>query len=270
MIRDAEMTEYFSGLKLYGDDFTLDQIKAWYEGEKEGFTDLYVREADYHYEYHALNSRHGFRHLPKRRFSGALGLGSATGAEFSPILSDIESLTILEPSDLYKGRNEVDGVPCRYVKPSESGDMPFEDNEFDLIVALGVLHHIPNVSHVLKECGRCLAPGGRMLLREPIISMGDWRKPRSGLTRHERGIPLQLFRQMIENAGMGVVHEGYCMFPPLSQLCAKLGLDAYNNRLLVAMDAMLSRSFAWNYRYHADHFSQKFRPTSAYYILEKM
>ncbi len=267
MKQDTEMSEYFSGARLYGDNFTLDEIKAWYADEKEGFTDLYVRDASYDYKHHALNAFHGYRYLPKRQFDAVLGLGSATGEEFSPILPKIKNLTILEPSDLYEGKSEINGVPCRYVKPGESGDMPFKDNQFDLIVALGVLHHIPNVSHVIKECGRCLAPGGGMLLREPIISMGDWRKVRPGLTKHERGIPAELLGQMIEAAELSVVREAFCAFSPLSKLCAKLGFDMYNNRFLVAIDAMLSRSFAWNYRYHAENFLQKFRPTSAYFVL---
>jgi ubiquinone/menaquinone biosynthesis C-methylase UbiE len=34
-----------------------------------------------------------------------------------------------------------------------------------------VLHHIPNVEHVLAELARVLTPGGLALIREPIHSV---------------------------------------------------------------------------------------------------
>ncbi len=268
-MKDDDMSRYFSGEILYGDDFSLQEIQAWYEDEKEAYTKLYVLKPGYAYEYHALNVFHGYRYLPKTQFRAVLGLGSAKGEEFFPILSQIETLVILEPSNVYEGRNELRGVPCRWLKPGGSGDIPFEDNYFDLIVALGVFHHIPNVSHVLKECGRCLAPGGSMLLREPIVSMGDWRKMRPGLTRRERGIPLELLRRVVEAAGLKVVHEALCAFGPLSWVCRHVRIGGYNSRLFVAIDAMFSRMFSWNYRYHAENAAQKFRPTSAYFVLRK-
>ena len=144
---------------------------------------------DYSYAYHQLNTMHAFRHLGDRRFGSALGIGSAYGDEFQPISGRIGNLTILEASEaLSKGR-DVHGVPCRYVAPEESGDLPFEAGSFDLVTSFGVLHHIPNVSHVIRECGRVLADNGVMLLREPIVSMGDWRNPRHGRCAHRPGCP---------------------------------------------------------------------------------
>ena len=68
---------------------------------------------------------------------------------------------------------------------------------FDLIVCFGALHHIPNVSRIIGEFYRCSEKGGYVLMREPIISMGDWTKKRKGLTRRERGIPLKILRDII-------------------------------------------------------------------------
>ena len=31
------MDNYFSGKKIFGDDYTYDQIKEWFELEKEGY-----------------------------------------------------------------------------------------------------------------------------------------------------------------------------------------------------------------------------------------
>ncbi len=34
------MNEYLAGEKLYGDDFSFEQIKNWYDQEAEGYADL--------------------------------------------------------------------------------------------------------------------------------------------------------------------------------------------------------------------------------------
>ena len=48
----GEMDQYLSGKLLYGDDFTLEQINAWYEDEKEGYANLGANDsAKYFYEY---------------------------------------------------------------------------------------------------------------------------------------------------------------------------------------------------------------------------
>ena len=128
-----------------------------------------------------------------------------------------EHLTVVDPSQAFVC-DRVHGIPATYVKPAADGTLPFGDGAFDLITCLGVLHHIPNVSRVLSELYRCLACGGYALLREPVISMGDWRLPRRGLTRRERGIPLPLFRRLLRETGFELASERLCLFPPIPRL----------------------------------------------------
>jgi len=81
-----DMLDCFEGKKLYGDDMALDEIAAWYEDEKEGFAGLKgkAERSKYRYDHHGLNRRHGFRYLPKRRFSQNLGFGSKYHIVFVP------------------------------------------------------------------------------------------------------------------------------------------------------------------------------------------
>ena len=98
-----DMLDYLEGRKLYGDDMSLDEIAAWYEDERDGFAGL-IQTAEmskYQYAHHGFNRRHGFRYLPKTRFSRVLGFGSAYGDEFEPIIDRIEQLTIVEPSESF-------------------------------------------------------------------------------------------------------------------------------------------------------------------------
>ena len=250
---NEDISVYLSGAKLYGDDFSIDEIRAWFADEAEGYATLGAKERrEYRYAYHELNILHGFRHLPRRMFNEVLGIGSAYGDEFRPIADAIGNIIIVEPSNAFADVHEVLGASCRYVKPVAEGDLPFDRDRFDLITSLGVMHHIPNVTHVMSECHRCLSSGGVMLLREPIVSMGDWTKPRQGLTKRERGIPLSVLRDIILRVGFKVMHESLCVFRPLPVLAQKLGVAAFNSRVLTLADKLLSGAFSWNMKYHKD------------------
>ena len=265
-----ELSTFLSGERLYGDDFTIEEIKEWFADEAEGYADLGAKEKDrYHYVYHQLNNHHAFRFIQKMRFDEALGIGSAYGDEFKPIAHKIKQITILDPSNSFSDINEISGTPCKYIKPNPNGNMPFKNNQFNLVTSLGVMHHIPNVSHVMSECYRCLNKSGIMLLREPIISMGDWRNPRTGLTKRERGIPLKILDDIVLNVGFKVSHRSLCMFPVIPKIANKVGVAAYNNFALTIADALLSKIFTWNMKYHRTKFYEKFAPASAYYVLEK-
>ena len=260
-----------SGSKLYGDDFTEEVLEDWFHDEKEGYYNLVgsAQKTSHSYGYYALNMAHGFDHLPKKVFESVLGIGSAFGEELHPVVGRMRHITVLEPSDGFVTHN-LEGVPCNYIKPYVSGDLPFQDNSFDLITCFGVLHHIPNVSKVVREIYRCLMPGGYVLIREPIISMGDWRKPRRGLTKRERGIPYSILSDMIRSTGFEVVRERQCMFSLTSRLRYVLGGKAvYNSPVAVSLDELLCALPLWPTIYHPRYFWHKVRPTSAFYVLRK-
>jgi len=265
----AIMNDCFAGRKLYGDDFSADEIVEWFADEEEGFANLGAKNREsYCYEYHGLNRLHGFNHLPSGSYNHALSIGGAYGEELRPFLPNINAITILEPSGAFIVKN-LDGVPVHYVKPLASGVMPFDDDTFDLATCFGCLHHIPNVTTVLRELYRCLKPNGFALVREPIISMGDWRTVRRGLTRRERGIPLSVFRQILSRAGFIIAKETLCGFPLMPRLGSLLKGHAYNSSIAVRVDQFLARLFAWNYRYHATRPYEKLMPTVAAYLLYK-
>jgi SAM-dependent methyltransferase len=138
----------------------------------------------------------------------------------------------------------------------------------DLCVSLGVLHQLPNVEHLVAEMGRVLKPGGRLLIREPISSMGDWTRPRPGLTRNERGIPPALMAGFVERAGLMMDRVGYlhCRVP---QLLTKVDIDTYNSRAFTALDMLAGRLLAWNARYWRPRLWDKLAPAMAVWWAHK-
>jgi SAM-dependent methyltransferase len=257
------------GEDLFGDSFSPKEIEEWVRDEKEAYYKLAPRErAFYRYGYHAIDYLHGFSVLKDEFFRRALGIGSAYGDELRPIARRCKAITILEPSDGFVVK-EIEGVPVDYVKPSPDGCLPFADDSFDLITCFSVLHHIPNVSDVVREVYRCLAPGGYALVREPTVSMGDWRKPRRGLTRRERGIPLKILRNIVQRSGFEIVRERQCVFPLIPRLRFIIKSPPYNNRICATADWILSLLPIRSRCYHPKYLYQKLRPQAAYFALRK-
>lgn len=266
---DEEVRFCLSGEKLYGNDFSHDEINAWFKDEEAGYYNLGSSDKNkYEYGYHALNMEHGFRFLPGKHFPSVLGVGSAYGDELLPIVGKSSHITILEPADGFVV-TKLNGVSVEYKKPQSTGMLDISGDSLDLITCLGVLHHIPNVNTVVSEFFRCLRPGGFALVREPITSLGDWRKPRRGLTKRERGIPLKIFRQIIHSAGFEVVHEQKCMFSLTSRLRYVFDGPVYNSRIAVLVDKVLCALPVWSDKYHPNNWFQKLRPSSVYYVLRK-
>jgi len=266
------MNKYLTGDILYGDDFTIEQIKEWYENEKEGYANINDSgNSSYEYFYHQLNEIHGFKNLKNPSYENVLGFGSAWGYEFEPIINKVKNLTIIEPSENLRSKNIGKIIPA-YVSPEINGALKFSDNSFDLITCFGVLHHIPNVSFVLMELIRVLKPNGYLLIREPIISMGDWNVSRKGLTKCERGIPIAFFENILHNQPISAISKTYC-FTLTSVFQKTIGVflkkPIFSYKLYILFDKGISFLLKSNVHYHAKNLVQKISPLSVFYILSK-
>ncbi|MEM3091829.1 MAG: methyltransferase domain-containing protein [Candidatus Pacearchaeota archaeon] len=258
---------YLSGKKLYGDDFNIKEIKKWYNDEKEAYYSLNDVDKG-KYAFHALNIIHGYNRIRSiKKIKKVLSFGGARGEELLPIIKKIDKIYIIEPSKKLRVQ-KIGGKKIQYITPKPSGKIAFKENFFDLITCFGTLHHIPNVSFVFKELVRVLKRKSYILIREPIVSMGDWQKPRKGLTKRERGIPLNILRTMIKNNNLEIVSERLVLFPLLRRInfCGYIGS---NSKFWVYIDYLLSCFFAWNKRYHSKIFLHKIRPQSVFYVLKK-
>jgi SAM-dependent methyltransferase len=270
MISKSDIGTYLSGYKLIGDDYSEAEILQWYEEEKDAYAGLVDARKSYYYEYHALNAICGFNILKNTPpFSiRACGFGSAFGDELLPIQDKIASTILIDSASSFHSRPLPQGVQTILAQPS--GEINSSADSFDLITCFGVLHHIPNVSFVVKEFHRCLASGGLLMVREPTTSMGDWRRPRYGVTKNERGIPSSIFKGILMNAGFEIIKHNQCVFPPLAFFVRKFGLSPFNSKILVYLDLLLSRFFNWNYRYHRVKLLDKFSPASDFFVCRKL
>ena len=269
---DIDIEQYFSGDKLYGNDFTYEEIESWYKDEEEAYANLGSGDKDnYSYGYNNYNIINGFSKIKNKLGTGlsALGLGSAYGNEFEPILKSISEITILDPSEQFVV-SEFKGVPIKFIKPTIKGNMSFEDNSFDIITSFGTLHHIPNVEFIIDEMARVLKPGGFLLIREPIISMGDWRAPRKGLTARERGIPFQLMKSFILKNGLNIMSRSFCFSPFSSRILKIVGVKHFDRAWFVKLDRFLSAIFSFRLVYHRKNMIDNLAPTNTFWGVEEV
>lgn len=263
----AELDTFLTGQRLYGDDFDVAAIEQWYRDEEEAYYDL--AHVIPEYEYHAFNRYYAFDALGQRKFGTCLAFGCADGEDVLPLADAVDRFVAVEPAEKW-WRDSIGGKPATFLKPKVSGDIALADATVDIATCLGVIHHIPNVSHVLAEINRVLRPGGVLVLREPVFSMGDWRRKRPGLTSRERGIPPQLLLDTLAKGGFDVQSARPCMVPITPRLARLFGIEfAYNSRPMVVIDRLLSRLTAWNMRYHRTAAWQKIAPTSLFVVATK-
>jgi len=215
------------------------------------------------YGYGELNRQSLLRHIPAtRRFRSALGFGSGYGTELVPLVGRIDRLTLVEAGEGY-GLDPALTMPTTVLAARARGDLPLCDGAVDLVTCFGVLMYIPNVSHVLDEFARVLEPGGVLLLREPVTSLGGaWGRPLAGsqLSPRARGVPCAYFREQLPARGFAIEHETLIGFPPIVALWSH-GVVPYRSRIATSLDLVICRLLAPRLRYHAVTRWQKIRPT---------
>jgi SAM-dependent methyltransferase len=254
---------------LYGDDFSIEQIEQWYNEEEEGYANLGNKDAKkYTYQYHAVNKLHGFSKLRSKEFKNVLGLGSAWGHEFEPIIDKIKHLTIIESSENMKSK-KIGLLTPIYIKPNINGKINFANHSFDLITCFDTLHHIPNVTYVLTELLRVLEPQGFLLLREPISSLGDWRLPRIGMTKNERGIPMDMFENIFKHHNVQILYKSTFQSLFMYKIVSKFIKINYTSMFWTKCDKFISLLFQWNVSYFRKSVFKKMAPGSVFYVLQK-
>lgn len=84
----------------------------------------------------------------------------------------------------------------------EQGGLPFSDGEFSVLFNKSVFEHVRDISPLLRECQRVLAPGGRMISLVPDW-MAQWRHFYDDWT-HVRPFTLTGLRECVQSHGFEV------------------------------------------------------------------
>lgn len=102
-----------------------------------------------------------------------LDLGCGSGM-FLPVVSPLcRELTGVDVSPAFVEESldtvEKFALNNTSIIAAKSEDLPFAENEFDVVIVVDVLHHIYYLSETVSEIQRITKPGGRIIVFEPNI-----------------------------------------------------------------------------------------------------
>ena len=138
------------------------------------------------------------RYLQSRRGQGLLDLGCGRG-EFLHGFAELGfAATGFDRSRPAEPRFREPVVVGDY----EQGGLPFADGQFSVLFNKSVFEHVREISPLLRECHRVLAPGGRMVSLVPDW-MAQWRHFYDDWT-HVRPFTLVGLRECIQSHGFEV------------------------------------------------------------------
>ena len=94
-----------------------------------------------------------------------LDMGCGSGRWTKYIAPSVNFVEAIDPSEaVFSAEKLTESVDNVRVTQAGVDSIPFQDNSFDLVICLGVLHHIPDTSKALKTLVRKMKVGGVLLL----------------------------------------------------------------------------------------------------------
>jgi len=76
----------------------------------------------------------------------------------------------IDPEQIQLAQESIDDMPAIRFLAGDATDLPFQDNDFDIVLSFGVMHHISNWLEALKEIRRTLKPKGYFIYMDIIYS----------------------------------------------------------------------------------------------------
>jgi len=156
MIPERKKLETFN---LEGNDYSKKEIEKWYKEEEEYHNQFKGGRADrYWIIYETFNNKYAFeKFIDFGLESKVLSFGCAEGNDLETNYRKhhFKLYGVEASSELIKAFQKK--FPQAEIRKSNiCGKIDYNDNFFDYVIVLGVLHHIPNVSFVLSELCRVL------------------------------------------------------------------------------------------------------------------
>lgn len=180
---------------------------------KNFYDKVYYANAGAFEDLHPLEKEFYKRIIQPKRGEKVLDVGCGTGSTLSMLAetdADLWGIDISETAvEIAKKRGigNPEQIICASADP-----LPFSENKFDYILALGVIEHFPSIPSIVAEIRRCLKENGRAIIAVPNTFyykfVWDTLRKGSGPRKHQEMEVLYSFKEwkdLIEKAGLTIV-----------------------------------------------------------------
>jgi len=111
----------------------------------------------------------------------------------------------IDPKQIQLAQESVDDIPDIHFLEVDATNLPFQDNDFDIVLSFGVMHHISNWLDALREIKRVLKPKGYFIYADIIFTdlvakFGRSFKHRYGITT------MHDLNSFIQENGFSTIH----------------------------------------------------------------
>jgi len=139
----------------------------------------------------------------------ALDAGCGRGLYTRTLLKRAKKIAALDYSEesIDTLTRRLGHLPHLSLYRGSADNLPFEAEQFDLVLHCEVLEHIQDDRKVVSELFRVLQPGGRLIISVPVppAPIYDSEHVREGYT-------LEQISQLLQSAGFVILRHQYCMF----------------------------------------------------------
>lgn len=112
----------------------------------------------------------------------------------------------LDPELVQLARENIDDTSDIQFLEANATNLPFEANDFDIVLSFGVMHHIPNWLNALEEIKRILKPKGHLVYFD--ILYPEFTAWVGGFFKHKYGITtLHDLNSFIEKNNFSTIHS---------------------------------------------------------------
>lgn len=121
----------------------------------------------------------------------------------------------VDPEQVQLARDNVGDVPGICFREADATNLPFQDNDFALVLSFGLMHHIFNWSNALEEINRVLRPEGYFVYFDLVYPgwaarMGS-SKPASSVARNYGFPTVQGISSFVDRNDFLTLHSSLSM-----------------------------------------------------------
>jgi ubiquinone/menaquinone biosynthesis C-methylase UbiE len=114
--------------------------------------------------------------------------------------------TDVDSEQIQLAQQNLDDMPNVRFLAADATDLPFEDDDFDIVLSFQVLHHISNWLDALKEMNRVLKPKGYFICVDMVYP--KWSAKIAELFKHKYGVTtIHDLNAFVEKNNFSTIHS---------------------------------------------------------------